>query len=124
MTHAVNLFTSLYAPETFLQIVFITVALGGGCAWLAGRAIAATWRPVWHVVAAMVLFGAALRFLHFALFDGTLMAPVPYAIDTIFIVIVALTAYRRTRVLQMTRQYYWLYESDGPFGWKRRPGTG
>jgi hypothetical protein len=110
----------LYAPESIAQILFVTVVLGGGCAWLAGRAIAATWRPIWHVFASMILFAAAVRFLHFALFGGKLLAPVPYAIDAVFVIIVAFTAYRRTRALQMTQQYYWLYEADGPFGWKRR----
>lgn len=120
----ISALTNLYAPESVYQILFITVVLGGGCAFLAGRAIAETWRPVWHVFASMILFAAAIRFLHFALFGGKLLAPVPYAIDAVFVIIVALTAYRRTRALQMTQQYYWLYVADGPFGWKRRPDAG
>jgi hypothetical protein len=114
-------FTNLYAPASPLQILFLTGILGGGCAFLTGRAIAATWRPVWHVVASMILLGAALRFLHFALWTGELLAPLTYVLDTLFLTLVALAAYRRTRALQMSRQYYWLYEADGPFGWKRRP---
>ncbi len=47
--------TALYANETPLPILFVTVLLGGGAAWLAGRAIAQTWRPMWHVVAYMAL---------------------------------------------------------------------
>jgi hypothetical protein len=30
--------------------LLVSVLMGGGAAWLAGRALAATWRPWWHVV--------------------------------------------------------------------------
>ena len=35
--------------------LLVSVLLGGGAAWLAGRAIAATWRPWWHVALYMVI---------------------------------------------------------------------
>ena len=54
--------------------VLLTLILGGGAAALTGRAIAATWRPWWHVVPLTLLLGAAVRFLHFALFGGTLLS--------------------------------------------------
>ena len=60
----------LYATETWLQIVMVTGVLGGGAAWLTGRAIAETWRPYWHVIIYVALSGAAVRFIHFALFEG------------------------------------------------------
>lgn len=60
----------LYAEGALLHVVFLTFILGCGCAWLAGRAIAETWRPARVAVAAMILMGLALRFLHFASFDG------------------------------------------------------
>src|SRR5262245_28376757 len=50
-------------------------------AWLAGRAIARTWRPFWHVLIYMALLAAALRFLRFALFEETLLSPIQYAIE-------------------------------------------
>ncbi len=31
---------SFYEPETLFQVIFVTVVLGGGCAWMTGRAIA------------------------------------------------------------------------------------
>jgi hypothetical protein len=117
----IDAFLSLYEPASLLQVIMLTGVLGGGCAWLTGRAIASTWRPVWHVVASMVLLGAAIRFLHFALLAGELLQPFAYVLDTLLLILIALAAYRRTRALQMSRQYYWLYETDGPFGWKRRP---
>jgi hypothetical protein len=50
--------------------LLVTVAMGGGAAWLAGRAIAATWRPWWHIAFYMLLLALAVRFLHYALFDA------------------------------------------------------
>ena len=65
----------IFTPtETLLQIVLVTGLIGGGAAWLAGRAIAQTWRPFWHVVVYMALLGAAVRFVHFALFEATLLS--------------------------------------------------
>lgn len=110
----------LYSTETPLQILFVTVFLGGGAAWLAGRAIAQTWRPLWHVAVYMCLLGAAVRFVHFALFEAELIAPASYAVDTIFLVIVGCFGWRVTRATQMVRQYYWLCERTGPFTWRDR----
>ena len=31
--------------------------------------------------------------------------------------------WRYTRAKQMTRQYHWLFEPAGPFGWKPRAGA-
>ena len=56
----------LYALETWPEILFVTGILGGSAAWLAGRALAGTWRPMWHVIGYMLILGAAIRFVHFA----------------------------------------------------------
>lgn len=111
----------LYSNENLLQVVFLTFVLGCGCAWMTGRAIARTWRPVGAVVPAMALLGLATRFFHFALFNETLLAPATYLFETACLLAVALIAWRRTRAQQMVRQYYWLYEPNGPLGWKPRP---
>jgi hypothetical protein len=37
--------TAVHAGETWLQVLMLTVIIGGGAAVLAGRAIAGTWRP-------------------------------------------------------------------------------
>ena len=39
----------LYEEDYLSLFLLVTVVMGGGAAWLAGRAIAATWRPWWHV---------------------------------------------------------------------------
>jgi hypothetical protein len=111
---------SIYADESLLQIALVTGALGGGAAFLAGRAIAQTWRPFWHVLIYMALLGAATRFVHFALFDGTLLSPASYMADTLFLVLIATLAWRMTRAGQMATQYYWLYERTGPLSWRER----
>jgi hypothetical protein len=110
----------LYASETPLQVIFITGLIGGGAAWLAGRAIARTWRPFWHLVFYLALLGAAVRFVHFALFQATLLPPLSYAVDTIYLLLVGTLAWRTTRAAQMATQYHWLYERTGPFSWRER----
>ncbi len=110
----------LYASETPLQVLLVTGAIGGGAAWLTGRAIASTWRPFWHVVVYIVLLGAAVRFVHFALFQADLIAPASYAADTLYLLALGALSWRMTRAAQMATQYYWLYERSGPLSWRAR----
>jgi hypothetical protein len=110
----------LYATETWLQVFFVTGLLGGGAAWMAGRAIAQTWRPFWHVAAYMVLLGGAVRFVHFALFEAELLSLASYLVDTLFLIVVASLGFRITRTTQMVTQYRWLYERASPVTWRQR----
>jgi len=98
----------------------VTCILAGAAAWLTGQAIAATWRPAWHVVLYAFLLGLADRFIVFALFEGELLSLVGYVVDSLVLLAVATTAYRLTLVAQMVRQYPWLYERAGAFGWRER----
>lgn len=112
----------LYETETWLQVVLVTGIIGGGAAVLAGRAISLTWRPYWYVIAYMLLLGAGVRFLHFALFSGNILSLPCYLLDTVYVMAVSSVAFRMTRTNQMARQYPWLYERTGPFTWRdRRP---
>src|SRR5262249_36964538 len=95
------LMDQIYASESPLQVLLITGLIGGGAAWLAGRAIAHTWRPFWHVIGYMALLGCAVRFVHFALFEADLVAPLSYAADTAFLLCVGCLAWRVTRTTQM-----------------------
>jgi hypothetical protein len=110
----------LYESESLFQVLLVTGAIGGGAAWLTGRAIARTWRPYWHLVAYTLLLGCAVRFVHFALFEGMLLSPASYGADTIYLLIVSVLAWRFTRAAQMATQYYWLYERTGPLTWRAR----
>jgi hypothetical protein len=110
----------LYGTETLTQILLVTGLIGGGAAWLAGRAIALTWRPTWHLAGYLALLGAAVRFVHFALFEATLLSLPSYAVDTLYLLLVGTLAWRMTRANQMATQYYWLYERSGPLSWRER----
>jgi len=114
----------LYASESFLQVLLVTGVIGGGAAFLAGRAVAQTWRPFWTVLLYMAMLGAAVRFVHFALFEATLLSPASYTVDTLYLIAVSALAWRMTRAAQMATQYYWLYERTGPLTWRERPPGG
>jgi hypothetical protein len=58
--------------------------------------------------------------LAYALFGGNLTAILPFAFDAVVVLALALFAFGLTRARAMTRQYPWLYEPDGLFGWRDR----
>jgi hypothetical protein len=117
--------SELYPTESFLQVLFVTGVLGGGAAWLTGRAIALTWRPLWHAIAYVALLGCAVRFIHFALFQADLLALPSYLADTVFLVLVSCLSWQLARATQMVTQYRWLYRRTSPLTWrKREPGEG
>jgi hypothetical protein len=98
----------LYEGDRLPSFLLVTVILGGGAAWLAGRAIAQTWRPWWSIGVYMLILGLAVRFCHYALFAGTLLSPYYYAVDTIILILMAILGFRGTRDAQMARQYGFL----------------
>jgi len=110
----------LFVEDNFWIFLFMTVIIGGGAAFLAGRGLASKWRPLWMPVLYMLPLGLALRFLHFALFEGNLLSVHYFITDTAVLVAAALLGYRLMRVGQMVGQYPWLYERAGPFAWKNR----
>lgn len=115
---------SLYAGEGWFAIFFVTGILGGLAAWATGRAIAETWRPYYQLVAYMTLLGAAVRFIHFALFEAELLSLPSYLADMLYLLAVGSLAYRMTLAHRMVSQYRWLYERVGLFGWRERvPGA-
>ena len=115
--------TDLYETETLLQVALVTGVIGGGAAFLSGRAIAQTWRPFWNVLLYMAMLGAGVRFVHFALFEATLLSPASYTVDTLYLVAVGALAWRMTRAAQMATQYYWLYERTSPLTWRSRSAS-
>jgi hypothetical protein len=101
----------LYEERSFFTFLLITVVLGGGAAYLAGRAAATTWRPWWSVFAYAMLLGVGVRFIHFSLFNATFVTLHYYLVDTLFALAFALAGYRITRTRQMARQYGFLNRS-------------
>ena len=100
--------------------LLVTVVLGGGGAALAGRAVAITWRPWWQIVLYMLMLGAAVRFIHYALFDGTLLSLHYYLVDTAICLVFGAIGFQTARATQMVTQYRWLYQPNGPLRWRRR----
>ncbi len=113
----------LYEEDYIGLFLLVTVVLGGGAAILAGRAVAATWRPWWHVVGYMMILGGAVRFIHYALFDGTLVSLHYYLVDCAVCLVFGLLGFRATRTAQMVTQYCWINGRAGALRWARRPGA-
>ncbi|MHB2168782.1 DUF6867 family protein [Alsobacter sp. R-9] len=114
----------LYEEQSIWLFLLVSVVMGGSAAWASGKSIALTWRPYWQVIPYMMVLGLAVRFIHFALFEGTLLAPQFYVVDTIILIVLGSLGFRYKRTAQMTTQYRWLYERTGPFSWKERaPGA-
>jgi hypothetical protein len=121
----------LIAEKSLTAFFLITVVLGGGAAFMAGRAIARSWKPFTRLVFYMLLLSLAVRFLHWGLFmdatyqswrdvQGTLLSPYYYAVDTLVLLGLAALGYRMERARQMTTQYSWIYERTSPLTWRRR----
>jgi hypothetical protein len=99
----------------FWVFVALTLFGGGVTAMAAGRAVAQTWRPPMQVVLYMVILAFAVRFLHYALFEGYFIslenfAPGMHYLAVTFVILVGigLLGYRMQRAAQMARQYSWL----------------
>ena len=107
------------SPHVFL---LLTVIIGGGAAFLAGRGLARSWKPFGRIFFYMVLLAAAVRFFHYALFDGELLSLYYYLVTYVVLLGAACLGYRMMRARQMVTQYRWLYERTGPLTWRERLG--
>ena len=114
-----SLWMLFYEEGSFGVFLLVTIILGGGAAWLSGRAIAQTWRPIWQVFVYSMVLGFAVRFIHFSLFGGTLLSLHYYAVDTAVCMIIGFLGFRAARVTQMVTQYRWVNRPDGPLRWRR-----
>jgi hypothetical protein len=113
-----------YDDNSLGVFLLLTVIIGGGAAVLSGRAIAATWRPWWRVLPLMLVLGAAVRFLYFALYGGTLLSLKYYAIDTAVCLVCGLLGFRAKRTSQMVTNYRWLNAPVGVLTWRRKAAPG
>ncbi|MBD8556606.1 hypothetical protein IFT84_19020 [Rhizobium sp. CFBP 8762] len=110
----------LYEEASVLQFFFITCVIGGWTAWRTGKSVAEGWQSYTTVVIYTLLLGAAIRFVHYALFGATLLTAHYYLVDTIILLLFSTASYRFYRTGQMTTKYYWLYEKASPFSWKAK----
>ena len=109
----------LYEVSLF-DFVLVTIVLGGGAAWLTGRATARTWSAWWKLVLYVVLLTIALRFIHFALFEGSFFLPastlaraLEFAlVDFVVLMFAAVLGRKLTRSRQMARQYGFLHTAS------------
>ena len=94
-------------------------------AWAIGRALAATWRPLWQCVPYAILLGLAGRLVFWGLSGGNneefLQGFSGLYVDFVALIGIAAAAFRLTQARKMVTQYPWLYEPAGPFGWRERP---
>lgn len=111
---------SLVVEQSWPLYLLLTCALGGGAAFMTGRSLALGWRPRWQLAGAVLLLGAALRFLHFALFEGQLLSLHYYLTDTATLALFAAVGFRLTRTVQMVTRYHWLYRRTGLFSWSAK----
>ncbi|WP_319773051.1 DUF6867 family protein [Breoghania sp.] len=111
---------NVFYEVSLADFLLVTVFLGGGAAWLTGRASALTWRPLWRLAWFLVLLSLAVRFLHYALFEGSLLSIQYWLVDLMILFVIGFAGWRYTRALQMTTQYRWLYERTSPFSWRER----
>ncbi len=104
---------------SLVDFILVTLVLGGGAAWLTGRATARTWSAWWKLVLYVVLLTIALRFIHFALFEGSFFLPastfgraLEFAlVDFVVLMLAAIAGRKLTRSRQMARQYGFLVSS-------------
>ncbi len=108
--------------NSFPVFLALTVIIGGGAAYMTGRALAAHWRPIIQPILYTLLLAMVVRFFHYALFEGSLLSLHYYLVDAAVLIAAALLGYRITRVRQMVTQYSWLYERAGPFAWREKTG--
>lgn len=121
----------LFVETSYAAFFIVTILLGGGSAFLTGRALARSWKSYGRLIFFTCLLGLAVRFLHWGLFldatfeswramQGSLFSLQYYLTDTIILLGFAFLGHRLQRVRQMTSQYKWLYERDGLLGWRKR----
>lgn len=111
---------SLLIEKSVLLYLILTCLLGGGAAYMTGRSLALGWRPLWQLAASVLLLGAAVRFLQFALFNGSLLSLHYFVTDALTLGAIAFAAFRHTRTQQMITRYHWLYRKTGPFTWTNK----
>ena len=121
----------LFVEKSYAAFFIVTVILGGGAAFLTGRALARGWKSFGRLVFYILLLGLAVRFLHWGLFldatyeswrnmQGSLLSLHYYLVDTAVLLAAAALGYRLQRAKQMATQYGWLYERTGPLSWRKR----
>jgi hypothetical protein len=108
------------SDDSLRVFLVLTLIIGGGAAFLAGRSLAGSWKPLGRIFFYMALLAAAVRFFHYALFDGELLSLYYYLVAYVVLLAAASLGYRVMRTTQMVTQYRWIYERTSPLTWRER----
>ena len=100
--------------------VIVTLLLGGGAAYKTGEAQAKGWKPAWMLVPYVILLTGAVRFIHFALYNGELLSLYYYLLNFAILLGISFLAFRIRRAEYMVKQYPFAYERSGVLGWKEK----
>jgi hypothetical protein len=111
---------SILIEQSIWDFLVLTLAFGGGAAYMTGRGLAMKWRPVGLAIIAIIPLTLGLRFLHFALFGANLTSLHYLTTDFLILLAACLLGYRLTMVKKMVNQYPWLYEQSGPLAWRAK----
>lgn len=109
---------ALIIERNIVDFLLVSCFLGGGAAFLTGRAVALTWKPIVYLLVYLLLLACGVRFIHYALFEGTLLSPHYFLVDAVILLAFGWLGFRMTRARQMAGQYSWLYKSAGPLSWR------
>src|SRR3990170_1854823 len=89
---------------------------GVSCRSGAGAVVEAVLAHIFY----MALLPAAVRFFHYALFDGKLLSLYYSLVAYAVLLAAASLGFRSMRTTQMVTQYRWLYERTSPLTWRER----
>lgn len=95
------------------EFLFVTALLAGGAAWMTGRSVARAWQSNLRLVCFVVLLTGATRFVHFALFHGTLLSAQYFAADLAVLLGLAFLGKAVTRRQQMATRYGFAMADQG-----------
>ena len=100
-------FQSFYesGPNGMWIFLLVSVVMGGGTAYVSGKAVAQTWRPFWHAIWYALVLGLAVRFIHFALYQEVMLSAKNYIVDCALLLAATAAGFRVTRQRQMQDQY-------------------
>lgn len=115
------LWPGLLLETSLTDFLLVSLVLGGAAAWRTGQAVARGWGAYSHLLLYSLLLTGAVRFVHFALFEDTLFSLQNFVVEFVLLLSIATLGFRFVRRRQMTIQYGWLFEADGPVAWRRRP---
>jgi hypothetical protein len=110
----------LWSDSDYGLLAFIVLdGLGALAAFATGRALASGWSAMWRLVPGIIALAAAVQFLHFALFQETLLSLHYYLVTLVLLLAVGWIGYSEMRARQMATQYSWAFQKAGLL-WRTR----